>query len=161
MLMSGGMYLIWGVVNTLQMIVYLPLCEVQFPQNVVLLYSILLPMASLDIIPQEISTDVLFSMSEEEESPSQRLEEMGFETRNVILNLGSMFYFVIFLHFLIIIVWCNKSKKLKCKNKCSVAIRKYFSIKDLMNNLFIMYFEAYVEVLLSMYLNIDQKGYRE
>ena len=84
------------------------------------------------------------------------MEEMGFETRNVILNLGSMFYFVIFLHFLIIIVWCNKSKKLKCKNKCSVAIRKYFSIKDLMNNLFIMYFEAYVEVLLSMYLNIDQ-----
>lgn len=47
------------------MIVYLPLCMVEFPQNVVLLYSILLPLSSLDIIPQEISTDVLFSMSDE------------------------------------------------------------------------------------------------
>ena len=84
---------------------------VEFPQNVVLLYSILLPLSSLDIIPQEISTDVLFSMSDEPYAPSQRLEEMGFETRNVILNLGSMFYFVAFLQFFIIFVYCNKKKK--------------------------------------------------
>ena len=68
-----------------------------------------------------------------------------------------MFYFVAFLQFFIIFVYCNKKKKhQKCDFKCSRKIRKTFSIKDLMNNLFMLYFEATVEVLLSMYLNLDQ-----
>ena len=138
------------------MIVYLPLCLVEFPENVKLLYSILLPLSSLDILPQELSTDILFTMSEEEEPPSPRLEEMGFETRNVILNLGSMFYFVTYIHFLVIIVYINKSRLFRLKNKVSKKIKKTFSIKSLMNNLFMLYFESTVEVLVAIYLNLDQ-----
>ena len=139
------------------MIVYLPLCEVYFPQNVMVLYSILLPLASLDIIPPELSTDVFFTMTKEEEPPSIRLEALGFETRNTIYNLGSMFYFVVGLQFFVFVIYLLKRFRYCCKNKCCSKFRRKFSIKDLMNNLFMLYFEASLEVYLSMYLNMDNQ----
>ena len=94
-------------------------------------------------------------MTKEDTPPSKRLEEMGFETRNVILNLGSMFYFVMILHFLVIIVYFIKKCRKRCKNMLSKKIDKTFSIKKLMNNLFLLYFESTVEVLVAIYLNLD------
>ena len=48
---STSMYLLWGLINTLQMILYLPMIEVNFPANVKFLYSILIPVACMDLIP--------------------------------------------------------------------------------------------------------------
>ena len=90
-------------------------------------------------------------MTEPKEAPSIRLESMGFETRNVVLNLGSMFYFVTGLQFFILFVYLVK--RIKCKSKVAHKIRKNFSIKSMMNNLFMLYFESTLEVYLSMWLN--------
>lgn len=77
------------------MVLYLPLCLVQFPANVQALYAILLPLSTMDILPPEYSTDLIFSLSTDEEFPySERVEALGFDTHNTILNLGSVFYFV-------------------------------------------------------------------
>ena len=95
-------------------------------------------------------------MTQPEEAPSERLESMGFETRNVVYNLGSMFYFVTVLQFFILFVYLVK--RIKCKTKIAHKIRKKFSVKGLMINLFMLYFESTLEVYLSMWLNFANKS---
>jgi multisubunit Na+/H+ antiporter MnhF subunit len=79
------------------MIIYNPLTNIKFPLNVMMLYGILLPISSLDVIAPEISTDLIFTMSSEETPYSDTLENMGYETHNFIYNLGTMFWIISFL----------------------------------------------------------------
>ena len=58
-----SLYFLWGLINALQMIIYNPLANIRFPMNVMMLYGILHPISSLDIIAPEISTDIIFTMS--------------------------------------------------------------------------------------------------
>ena len=109
---SASMYLLWGLINTLQMILYLPLLRVNFPSNVRFLYSILIPVASMDLIPSQYSTELFFDISQDLDSPySDILEELGYETHNSLLNLGSIFvYFCLFVIgslVLLILVLCK------------------------------------------------------
>ena len=58
-----SLYFLWGLINALQMIIYNPLANIKFPMNVMMLYGVLLPITSLDIIAPEISTDIVITMS--------------------------------------------------------------------------------------------------
>jgi len=51
------------------MIMHLPMCYIGFPPNVAMLYNIMLPLASLDVIPPEVSTEVIFEFSDEDDEP--------------------------------------------------------------------------------------------
>ena len=78
------------------MIIYIPLANLSYPQNLLMLYGILLPISSMDLIPPEYSSDLIFSMSIDKDKPySSILEDMGYETHNMIYNLGTLFYFMI------------------------------------------------------------------
>ena len=61
-----SLYFLWGLINALQMMIYNPLANIRFPINVMMLYGVLLPITSLDLVPPEISTDVVFTMSDGE-----------------------------------------------------------------------------------------------
>lgn len=85
----------WSFVNTLQLLLYLPLLANQFPANVRFFYSVLFPLANLELIPPEYSSLLIFEVSADLDFPfSDSLEEMGFETHNLILNMGSLFVFL-------------------------------------------------------------------
>ena len=93
--LAGSIKLIWSFVNALQMILFVAMCEINFPSTVKILYKLLLPLASLDIIPSEISTDLLFRFSGETDEPySKRFEDLGLDSHNMIKNVGSMFYYI-------------------------------------------------------------------
>jgi len=50
--------------------------KVRLPKNVKLFYSILLPLANLELFPPEYTTQLVFDISSEEDSPySPALEE--------------------------------------------------------------------------------------
>ena len=89
-----SLYFLWGLINALQMMIYNPLANIRFPINVMWLYGILIPISSLDIVPPELSTDLVFTMSSEDSPYSNTLEHMGYETHNFIYNLGTMFWII-------------------------------------------------------------------
>jgi hypothetical protein len=150
---SSSMYLLWGLINTLQMILYLPMIGVNFPANVKFLYSILIPVACMDLIPREYTTDLIFDISEDEDSPyNDILEELGYETHSSILNLGSIFtYFLLFvsgsLLMLVLKLTGMRSRKIR---------HAYKYLKDiLMFNAFILLFmEGCMEVVISAFVNL-------
>ena len=76
----------------------------RFPPNVDYLYNVMLPLANLDVIPPEISTEPIFDFSDDDDKPyNERLEEMGYDNHNAIENIGSMVYFIAFTILLLII----------------------------------------------------------
>ena len=136
--LAGSIKLIWSFVNALQMILFVAMCEINFPSTVKILYKLLLPLASLDIIPSEISTDLLFSFSGEINKPySKRFEELGLESHNMIKNVGSMFYYIsatIIALFIAIIL-----KFFSFKNKNFRKIKKILNWKNMLNHCFIIF----------------------
>ena len=125
LLLAGSISLIWSFVNALQMLMFIAMCQISFPSTVKMLYKILIPMASLDIIPSELSTDLIFSFSDDKDySFNSKLEELGFENHNTIQNLGSMFYFILIS--LIMMLISLLMKRCKCKNEIYKKIKKHF-----------------------------------
>lgn len=108
-LVSGSISVIWGLINTLQMLLYMPLFEVVFPQNVFHLYSVILPLSSMDIIPTEYSTELIFDLSNDLDYPyNHALEQLGYETHNSLMNLGSIFFFFLVNIALLMIVFIER-----------------------------------------------------
>ena len=94
-IMLMGISYIWSLINSLQMVLYLPICPISFPGNIMLLYGVFIPLSTLDVVPPEV-TEHLFDFSQLLQYPfNERLEFMGHEDMNTINNLGSIFYFVV------------------------------------------------------------------
>jgi len=95
-----GFSYLWGLINTLQLILYLPMLKVSIPKNAKLFYIIMLSLANLELIPTKYSTELVFDISSEQDRPfSRTLEEFGYETHNILLNMGSLFIYLTFFTF--------------------------------------------------------------
>ena len=51
------------------MVMNLPISPTAFPPNVDYLYNVMLPLANLDVIPPEASTELIFDFSDDEDKP--------------------------------------------------------------------------------------------
>ena len=61
-LFLAGISLIWSLINSLELILYLPLIDVSFPALVVMIYSVLIPISTLDIVPDDFTLHI-FNLS--------------------------------------------------------------------------------------------------
>ena len=74
--------------------------------SIAFFFALILPLSSLDVIPPEYSTDLIFPLSIDIDRPySSMLLQMGYETHNSLLNLGTIFYVQFLLIFLIVLVY--------------------------------------------------------
>ena len=53
MFLSGSLNQVWGMINNLQMVIHAPLIEIQFPGNAFMLYEVMIPVATFDILPTD------------------------------------------------------------------------------------------------------------
>ena len=60
MFLSGSLNQVWGMINNLQMIIHAPLINIQFPGNAFMLYEVMIPVATFDILPTDDMFPVMF-----------------------------------------------------------------------------------------------------
>ena len=83
------------------MILHLPMLKTIMPGNVTMLFSILIPIVMFDIIDSGWSTELIFNFdfaAEGEKAQEEIMPQMidlGYEQHNSILNLGSVFVFLV------------------------------------------------------------------
>ena len=107
----------------------------------------------MDLIPPEYSTEIIFDLSVDKEfAYSDRVEEMGFDTHNTLLNLGTLFY--ILVGNLILVALMLLVHICKCNERFGKYLREKIPLNALFNNMFIIFFEGYVEMGISSYLNM-------
>jgi hypothetical protein len=92
---DGIMEFIFRIINILQLVFVLPGIPINFPANVNFFYKALMPFVTFDILDPSYTTEYLFSFNQEGVDPyTDSLEVLGYETANLILNLGSIFIFL-------------------------------------------------------------------
>ena len=110
----------------------------------------------MDLVPSEIITDFVFNFSTDLDSPySDILEELGFETRNIVKNLGSIFiYFVSFTAGLCILLLLKLSGLHKKRFK-----KAYKKLKQilLVNSFILLCMEGCMDFLISAFLNLQSE----
>ncbi len=84
--MSGSLAMLWGLVNTLQLITHLPLYNINMPGNAVTFFSAIIGVTNFDIIP---AAEILnwFMEFDPDNKPYLGMinfELMGYETTNSI-----------------------------------------------------------------------------
>ena len=97
----------------------------------------------MDYFPEELMTN-LFQFSSDKDKPfNDRLEQMGQDSHNTINNIGSIFYFIVLNLFLIL---------------ASIFI-PYLNFWTHYMNLMFTFYEGYIEIVISSYLNASNKIY--
>ena len=95
----GGTLLavLWGFLNSCQLILYYPCFnDMSFSGNLIEFYKMYRPLSALDVLPTDYIFGGTFSFSNDLDKPySGIFEEMGYETHNTILNIGTMYIWII------------------------------------------------------------------
>ena len=98
---------IFGVIRNLQIIIHLPLFGTTLPGNVNSVFKILIPIVTFDLLDSELTTDALEfdTKSQLALQPTLRdsIIEMGYETHNSFMNLGSVSLFI-FIYLIVLIL---------------------------------------------------------
>ena len=116
-MLRASLSLLLGLINCLQIVVYMPLIQVKVPSNVGVLLSKLIDVATFNILPMGMINARVFNFTE---TPpySDNAYQASFKTRNILENLGSLYvYFLLLpLQFLVrkVILVISYLKVCKC-----------------------------------------------
>lgn len=127
----------------------MPLVNLSMPPNALMLTKSLVSMASLDFIPVNSINQYLMHFKSK---PAEELRyiEVGMETKNFILNCGTMlwaiffWFFSVFVYFIIRIL-AKFLKKLK-------IVHVYIGNIIFFSMLIVLLLESYLEVLIAAYV---------
>ena len=78
LILSSSLSLLWGMVNTLQLIVHMPLINIGIPGNASYFLQILITIANFEILPSEYLLGKIFNFDGEVEPYNSRFETMGY-----------------------------------------------------------------------------------
>ena len=155
-LMQSSLSQLWGLINSLQMVVLLPLMDnVRLPANAMTFTQILIQIATFEVVPtDEINSQI--SYFPEEEPYSLNFSMCGYESLLFILNAGFALYIMhgylalVVLYLLLKLAdWISK-KKCKCLHKSVKKLGKFL----LWNSLIRLYMELYQDASLISALNM-------
>ena len=72
-LLLGGISLMWGFINSLELILYLPLVDISFPALIVMIYSVFIPISTMDIVPEDVTLSIFNLSSDIPNNNNERL----------------------------------------------------------------------------------------
>jgi len=109
-ILGGMMANLAQYINSLQMMLHLPMLHVVMPANVSEFFGLILPIAMFDIIESTYSTELImeFDFVAEAEFAEEgilgQMRDLGYEQHNAILNLGSLAIFS-FLYYVKLVLY--------------------------------------------------------
>ena len=160
-----------AMLRALQMILHLPLINVVFPGNLQMLFKIMIPIVMFDVFGQDLTTQIQLQFEYDEQGELSKnllsqLVDLGYESDNAILNLGSVIVFLItyvmevfaFIFLAIALAaitlkWAKPKKMLKMYNW---LYKKLFFAEILT-----IFIEAYLEFIISGTLNVKSSFMHE
>lgn len=89
--------LVLGIIEPLGLMTHIMLINIEYPQNAQLFTNSIFPIVSFDMIPTDDLYAKLFRLDEVDDEPvSAVFEEIGYESKLSMNNLGSLFLLLIF-----------------------------------------------------------------
>jgi hypothetical protein len=141
---------LWGLVNVMQLIVQLPLLNLDFPLNTVTFYTILQDISSFNFLP----TDKLNFLGNSTQMPPnpKNFQYMGYSTQNSLQNIGSMIFYIMGYFLLALLaLFLRAIKKL---HWVIGWVEERLSHSLFFNTILRLIMESYIDITVSSILNI-------
>lgn len=100
LMLAASMQLLWGLINSLQLLVRTPLMNLNFPLSTKLFFNNFVMVTNFDILPSQELNAYFFNFHESDEF-NERFSEMGYDSLNCIDNIGSYLYYLIIIGILL------------------------------------------------------------
>jgi hypothetical protein len=145
-LLSSSLQYLWGMINSMQVIVLTVLFNLKTPVNAQNIEVMILQMVSFDVIRTSALLTKVFKFENEKTPPLNFIfEQAGYDTSNFILGMGPLFiaevgYVLVFICLPIMNYICSKEK-----NKFAIWLRTIVPFQ--------MLFRFYLEGTLELALN--------
>ena len=102
-LLATSLNELWGQLNILQMVITIPLLQIEMPQNSLVFWSAIIQFAMFDLLDGGALTDAILGDEAFGEATGEARDEkfnlLTFDSQNYIYNLGTMFYLILFSYF--------------------------------------------------------------
>lgn len=149
------------MLNTLQIILHLPLINVQFPQNVNTFFSYLINIAEFQIIPtdklEEKFTNTFNTGFIEDTPMPDNFVELGYENSKLIKNIGNIGFILVIYVLSLGVMFLIKliAKRVKFMEK----VYKYLEGILLFNFLFRIIIEGYLKYCNSVFISLKNESF--
>ena len=154
---NGPLNLLWGLVNSLQIIAYYPLLDVQFPANCVVYFAIIIKIATFDLISVDFITDWIASSYQSTITYYDvvpNFKAFAYKSTDPITNMDIIFLFAAGLVVLpILLKLCDLL--FRCSRVLTKKIRN-FKTKTAYWNLYLRFLlEVYLEMAIISLLRVQ------
>ena len=112
--MIGMLQYMWGLINTLQMIVMTALFSLKKPLNCHQIMIAIMKLTNLDVIPTEDFLNKIFTFEVEAPAFNENFEDAGYESSNFIIELGPLGIIIVLSTLLFIIKRLLKNLSGRC-----------------------------------------------
>ena len=75
-LMSSSMSALWGMINSLQILIHLPIFSIPIPLNARLFYAAIIAVTQFDVLPTDTINKWLFEFEDSEEEQNENFKNM-------------------------------------------------------------------------------------
>ena len=76
LLMSSSMSALWGMLNTLQILIHLPIFSIPIPLNAMVFYSSIISITQFDLVPTDFFNELFFDFDSKDEALNQNFNSM-------------------------------------------------------------------------------------
>ena len=105
---------LWGLINTLQMIVIIVLFNVQFPLNTAQILIDIMALSNLDLFEVDGYITAMFNFGVQTKAFNEKFDAAGFETSTFTIELGMIFFIVLFSFAFLVFKQILKLATYKC-----------------------------------------------
>jgi hypothetical protein len=96
--MAGAFRQVLGMINSLQLLVHMPIINVVFPANAIAMFQVLAPIVMFDILDKLDLLVPYFPLSIEDADRTmeefRQMQDIGYDSFNIFMNLGTLSFLV-------------------------------------------------------------------
>jgi len=141
------------MINGIQVMAHIMLIQIVFAANISMVISFIVEIATFDVLDTDDIYEDTFNMTIDEEPYTESFGDLGYETNNIILNMGTVFIiFVINVAAFMTIGLLSLLKRCCCKARFE---RWYTKLHDafIWNGVIRFVMEGYLEFAIICFLN--------
>ena len=144
------------MINNLQIIIYAPLINVQFPGNAFFVYDVMIIIGTFDFLPTDDIYPIFLPSLSESEPYSAKFDRVGISHAYLVMNLGSMLIF--FLIQILLYIAYLPMKLAATKSRYAKAFERKMNRKLFWNSSILLIQEAYQDLIFCVVINLSNFG---
>ena len=139
------------MINNLQLVVYFPLINVQFPGNAFDLFNMMITIASFDYLPTSKFYPQVFK-TPPVDPYSDKFDRVGISDRFIVMNIGTLAIFIIWQ--IVLYPIYGVAYAFRNRLKCMNAIKNRLQNNLFWNGTILLVQEAYLNICICGFINI-------